>query len=113
MGETVEGAVEHVLLQLQPRHLPQEPPALQSRLQLLQRLPGEPVRVPGLPGKIAEAHRRRDLPPIFIVPHQKAEEGGLSPTVASGEAQLPIGVDLKAQVLKYIVITAVIGKGKM
>ena len=42
-----------------------------------------------------------------------AQEGGLASAVAPGKAQLPVGVDLNAQVLEYVVIAAVIGKGHM
>ena len=113
VGKGVIGAVEDLFLQLQPGHLPQETPALQSRLQLLQRIPGQPLRVDGFTGKVFKAHRGRDAAPVFVLPQQQAQKGGLAPAVAAGEAQLPVGVELKAHVLEDLVVAAVVSKRKM
>jgi hypothetical protein len=63
--------------------------------------------------EVFKAHRGGNLPPVLVLPQQKAQKGGLPPAVAPGEAQLPFGVDLEAHVLEDVIVTAVIGKGQM
>ena len=50
---------------------------------------------------------------VFIFTQQKIKEGGFAPAVSAYEAQLPVGIYLKADIFKYIVVTAFIRKGQI
>ena len=50
---------------------------------------------------------------IGVLAHQELQKGGLAPAVAAGKAQLPAGVDLKADVFKNGGQAPLVAKGKV
>ena len=48
-----------------------------------------------------------------MLSQKQVQKGGLAPSVSAGEAQLPVGINLKADIFKNWFMTAVIGKGQI
>ena len=113
LGQGGKGPLQGLRLQPQQRQLPLHLPALRGGTQ-----PGEhrlhrPGRVGDRGGEIAEPGRGLDAPPVLQLPHQQPEQGGLAPAVAAHQPQLPVGVQLQADVLKYIAVSRRVAKGEM
>ena len=120
-GELPEGAPQRVLIHLQQRELPFQPPLFAAGRELLRHLDGKPVGV--------LLHRHREIAEIGLCldaagkagqairlalrAQQQAQQGGLSPAVASGQAQAPVGVQRGGKLLKNRLITALIAKGQV
>ena len=104
------GAVQHRLVQPQSRHFALQAPEFIRRIHLLRGLDRQGLRTLHGKRKIGKRHACGDRPLIGKLPQKQAEKGRLPSPVASGEAQLPVRVDLKADVIKDGLIAAVIGK---
>ena len=112
---------DDVLIHLQQRELPFQPPLFAAGRELLRHLDGKPVGV--------LLHRHREIAEIGLClnaagkagqairlalrAQQQAQQGGLSPAVASGQAQPPVGVQRGGKLLKNRLITALIAKGQV
>ena len=113
VGEAPIGAVQDRPVQLQSRQLPLQLPGLAAGGKALRHLRHGPLRLLHRVGEVGEVHGGANLPLVGVLPQQEPEEGGLSPAVPAHEAQAPVGVDLEADVLKDILIAAVVGKGQV
>ena len=120
-GELPEGTPQRILIHLQQRELPFQSPLFAVGRELLRHLDGKPVGV--------LLHRHREIAEIGLClnaagkagqairlalrAQQQAQQGGLSPAVASGQAQSPVGVQRGGKLLKNRLITALIAKGQV
>ena len=113
VGEGGVGPPEDPLIQLQLGQLPQQPPAGQPRTAAGGDLLSALAPVLHREGEVVEGHRGADGAPVFVLAHQQPQEGGLPPAVPAHEAQPPVGVQLKARVLKQQLRAAVISKSQV
>ena len=112
-GQSLIGAVQKLLGQVQIIHLPGQPPAAVFRMDFLHHVHRQPAFVRYRVREVRKFHRGGNTPLIVIFSLQQVQERGFSPAVSAGEAQLPIRVNLKADMVKNGFIAAVVGKGKV
>ena len=105
-----EAAIEQRLVEGQRRHLAQQAPFLQLRMQRFQDLPGRPLRPGHAEREVVAVYALGDAALIVVFSRQQAQEGGLAAAVAPGEAKLPVCVDLRPAVFKNRVKAAGIGE---
>ena len=110
VGQGVERSMERRLFHLQAVKLPQELPVLGLGAYLPQDILGGGFGMFHRVGKIVKRHRGADASFIGIPPQKQHKKGGLPPAVSAHKAQLPVGVNLKADVVKDRIIAAGIGK---
>ena len=100
MGKRAERPPQRPLVDAQQREFAQKLPGLglgaQFRQQLLRAAGGVPHRV----REIVERYRRCDRAAVGVTAQQQLQKRRLAAAVAADEAQLPVGVDLEADMLK-------------
>lgn len=112
-GEGGKRAVERVFDQIEERELSQDLPLLTLRRdglddsQRLLRAVGDVV------GKVIEGDACRDGAAVLEAAEKEIQKGCLPSPVSSGEAELPVRVDLKADVLEDRLQSALVGEGQV
>ncbi|MNC24488.1 hypothetical protein D3C75_725430 [compost metagenome] len=110
VGQGFEGAVQGFLAHLQKSQLPHQLPMDIIRINLRDHIQGIVLRMGNRKREILELHTCAYLAAVFIFAQQQIQEGCFSSAVTPCKPQLPVCIDLKAYVLKNIVIAAVITK---
>ena len=112
-GKRGKWPVQQLLRQFKRRKLPQEAPLRHVRADALQQVDGILRRIRYGVGKIVEAHACVDRALIGVFSLQKPQKRGFAAAVAADQSQPPVGVQLKADVFKDVVIAAVIAERKV
>ena len=105
------GTVQHLVIQLQLVHFTLHPPVFIVRIHGFHRIYGKLPSVRHGIREIGKPYRCGNTPLIRVPPQKQVQKGGLTPSVPAGKAQTPVGINLKADILKNVFIAAVIGKG--
>ena len=111
VAERSIGTVQNLILQPQLVHLTSYTPVFVVGVHGLHSLDGELSGVCHMVGKVGKGHRSGNAAPVLVLPQKQIQKGGLAPAIAPGEAQPPVGVQLKADIFEDVFIAAVVGKG--
>ena len=110
VGERFERPPQSLLRNLQPSQLPQQPPVLDAAVYPVQHLACQRAHIAHLIRKILKVHACGNTSAVFIFAEQQIEKGGLSSAVSPGESEPPRGIDPERDVLKDVVVAAVIAE---
>ena len=113
VGEGVKGPVQNILADMEPGQLPQQLPGLGLGADIQQNVPGVPLRAGDRVREIVKLNTGADASLVVVFPQQKVQKGGFSPAISPNKAQLPVGIDLKADILEYGIEAGWIGKGEI
>ena len=108
-----EGAVQHILRQLQKGEFPQQSPGLQHGIHPLQHIYRQILRILHRIGEILKFHTGVNTPLIGKFPHQQTQKRRFPAAVAPNKSKAPVGIHLKADILKNRPHASLIGKAQI
>ena len=109
-GQRGKRPVQRVLGHLQRRQFPQKPPRGHIRADARQQLHGGLRRVRHVEGEVVKAHAGVYRALIGVLPLQEPQQRGLAAPVSARQPQPPVGVELKADVFKDVVVAALVAE---
>ena len=113
VAQRLIGAVKHLVIQLELPHLPGDLPVFKGWIHCLRRLQRGGAAVRHRVREIGKIHRRADASLVLELSPEQIHKGRFSPAIPAGKAQLPVCIQLKADVFKNVLVAALIGKGQI
>ena len=111
IAQGVIGAVEYPVIQMQIRHFPLNFPIFIVRVHGFHRVNGKNAFVLHGIREVGKGNRGGNAALIVIFSQKQIQKGSFAPAIPADKAQTPARVNLKADILKNVFVTALIGKG--
>lgn len=105
--------VQHILGHLQQIQLAHEFPVDIVRKYFADDIHGQIFRIFNLERKILKSNIGGDMAAVFVFALKQVQKRRFPPAVPPRKPQFPSGIDLKANVFKNVIVTALIGKSQI